>query len=66
MNDKIKINKYEQNKDTVTIYFQDILSINELPNEEVIYVLSNSIFNSTDIQKIIFMNNDQILRIKTK
>ena len=66
LNDKIKINKYEQNKDTVTIYFQDILSINELPNEEVIYVLSNSIFDSTDIQKIIFMNNDQIIKIKTK
>lgn len=66
LNDKIKINKYEQTENTLTIYFQDILSINELPNEEVIYVLSNSIFDSTDIQKIIFMNNDQILRIKTK
>ena len=66
LNDKIKINKYEQTSDTVTIYFKDILSINELPNEEVIYVLSSSIFDSTDITKIVFINNDKIINIKNR
>ena len=66
LNDKIKINKYEKTSDTLTIYFQDILTINELPNEEVIYVLSNSIFDSTDITKIVFINNDKIINIKNR
>ena len=67
INDKIKIKNYEYQNNIVTLTFANI---NELVpsniKEEVIYTLANSLFDSADITKVIFMENDNIIDIKIK
>ncbi len=67
LNEKIKIKNYEELNNIVTISFSNILdfSSNEIM-EEVIYTLSNSILDSTDATKVIFLSGDNILNIKEK
>ena len=66
LNEKVKIKNYEIKDSMVTISFQNILDNFTFPSEEVIYTISNSILDSMDVTKVIFMNNDHILDIKTK
>lgn len=65
LNDKIAIKNYEYTSNLVTISFENILDFNmdEL-NEEVIYTISNSIMDSMDVKKVIFMQSDKIVTIK--
>ena len=65
LNDKVRIDKYEKTNNIVTISFASILDFNnDNILEEVIYVLSNSIIDSNEAEKVIFTHNDQILNIK--
>lgn len=65
INDKINIEKYQKEKDIVTISFNSILDFNDANYlEEAIYTISNSIIDSNEASKVIFMQNNQILSIK--
>ena len=67
LNDRIQIANYEQKGDIVTLSFASILDFSSQEvEEEVIYTLANSIFDSTDVTKVIFFANDNIISIKTK
>ena len=67
LNEKIRLENYEIKSNTVTLSFASIQDFSLEPlKEEVIYTLSNSILDSTDIKKIIFMQNDRILTIKDR
>lgn len=67
LNEKIKIENYERKGNIVTLNFANILNFaNEEIEEEVIYTIANSIFDSTDAVKVIFLSNDNIISIKTK
>ena len=67
LNEKIKIENYERKGDIVTLSFNSINPFtSEEIEEEVIYTLANSIFDSTDVTKVIFLSNDNIISIKTK
>lgn len=67
LNEKIKIDNYERKKDIVTLNFSNIIDFaNEEIEEEVIYAIANSIFDSTDAVKVIFLSNDNILSVKSK
>ena len=67
LNEKIKIASYEQKDNIVTLSFANLLDFNEEQvEEEVIYTLANSIFDSTDATKVIFLANDTIIDIKAK
>ena len=67
LNEKVSIEKYEHTEDVVTLSFASILDLSpSLLEEEVIYTLANSIFDSTDYTKVIFMENNRIINIKTK
>lgn len=59
---KNSIKDYKLDNDTLTITFN---SLNDLNLESVTYLLSSSVFNSTnDIKKVIFENNKEIVAIK--
>ena len=65
LNDKVNITKYEKINDIVTISFASVLDFDSEPiSEEVIYTLSNSIIESNEATKVIFMQNDRIIYIK--
>ena len=65
INDKVRIESYEKTNNIVTISFSSILDFNNDDiQEEVIYVLSNSIIDSNIATKVIFTHNDHILNIK--
>lgn len=67
LNEKIKIDNYEKEGDMVTLNFSNIIDFaNEEIEEEVIYAIANSIFDSTDAMKVIFLSNDNIISVKTK
>ncbi len=67
LNEKIKIENYEKKGNTVSLNFENVIDFtNEEIKEEVIYVIANSIFDSTDAVKVIFLSNDNIISIKTK
>lgn len=67
INEKVKISNYEHKSDMVFLSFDSVKDfIPNVVSEEVIYVLANSIFDSTDASKVIFMNNDNIIAIKDK
>ncbi len=67
LNEKIKIENYEKKGDLVTLSFNSISPFtSEEIEEEVIYTLANSIFDSTDVVKVIFLSNDNIISVKTK
>ena len=66
LNEKVSIEKYEHTEDVVTLSFASILDLSpSIVKEEVIYTLANSIFDSTDYSKVIFMENNRIINIKT-
>ena len=65
INDKVYLEKYEQQSDMVTLSFASVSDFSLGPiSEEVIYTLASSIIDSTDIQKVIFMQNDSIIAVK--
>ena len=67
LNEKVSIKNYEQSSNIVTITFANVLDFNDdFISEEVIYTLSSSILESMDVEKVIFMQNDSIIAIKTK
>ena len=67
LNEKVKIENYEYTSNIVTLSFVNIIDFsNDDLEEELIYTLSNSILDSCDIEKVIFMNNDKIFAIKSK
>jgi len=67
LNEKVRITNYEYKNNMVFLSFASIKDFTpDNISEEVIYAISSSIFDSTDVQKIIFMENDNILLIKDK
>lgn len=59
---KNSIKDYKLDNDTLTITFN---SLNDLNLESVTYLLSSSVFNSTnDIKRVIFENNKEIVAIR--
>lgn len=67
LNDKIKIENYEYQDNLVTLSFNALSDLGPSDiKEEIIYTLANSIFDSTDITKVIFLEKDNIIDIKTK
>ncbi len=67
INEKIRIENYEKKGDIVTLSFANIVDFtSDEIKEEVIYTLANSIFDSTDIVKVVFLANDNIISIKQK
>ena len=51
----------------VTLSFASVVDFSsDLVMEEVIYTLSNSILESTDVEKVVFMQNNHIITIKNK
>lgn len=59
---KNSIKDYKLDNDTLTIIFN---SLNDLNLESVTYLLSSSVFNSTnDIKRVIFENNKEIVAIR--
>lgn len=67
LNEKVSIKNYEQSSNIVTITFANVLDFNDdFISEEVIYTLASSILESMDVEKVIFMQNNTIIDIKTK
>jgi len=67
LNEKIKLENYEYTSNMVMLSFSNILDFTtEDLEEELIYTLSNSILNSCDITKVVFVSNDKIFAIKSK
>lgn len=67
LNEKIEIENYEYTNNIVTLSFSNIVDFtNEEIEEELIYTLSNSIFESTEVKTVIFMVKDDIFAIKSK
>ena len=67
LNDKIKIENYEFQDNLVTLSFSALSDLEpDNIKEEVIYTLANSIFDSTNITKVIFTEKNNIIDIKTK
>lgn len=67
LNDKIKLEKYEYLNDVVTLSFNNVIDFdNDILKEELIYVISNSIFDSMDVNKVFFMVDDHIYNIQIK
>lgn len=67
LNDKVKIANYEYQDNIIMLSFANILDFSsDNLSEEVIYTLANSIFDSTDMKKVIFMQNNSIITIKEK
>lgn len=65
LNEKVKLEKYEYQNKIVTLTFANVLDFSmDTLEEEVIYTLANSILDSTDIEKVIFMQNNSIITIK--
>lgn len=67
INDKVNLENYEYQNSMLTLSF---ISLSDLVpydiKEEVIYTLASSIFDSTEIKKIIFKDNDHIIAIKDR
>lgn len=64
LNDRIEIKKYEIVNNIVSISFHNLITLSEEDAmEEVIYTMANSIFSSMDVEKIIFMEDDNIFKI---
>lgn len=67
LNEKIEIENYEYTNNVVTLSFSNIVDFaNEDIEEELIYTLSSSIFDSIDVKTVIFMVKDDIFAIKSK
>jgi len=66
LNEKIKIENYEYLNNIVTLSFKNIIDFSSSNiQEEVIYTLANSILDSTDATKVIFLENNNIISIKS-
>ena len=67
LNEKVRLENYELKSNMVTLSFSNILDFSFEPlKEEVIYTLANSILESTNIEKVVFMQNNHILTIKSR
>lgn len=64
LNDRVEVLEYEEVNNIVSLSFNNLITLNpEEAREEVIYTVGNSIFSSTEASKIIFMENDKIIKI---
>lgn len=67
LNEKVRLENYEIQSNMVTLSFSNIIDFSLEPlKEEVIYTMANSIFNSMDIEKVVFVQNNHIVTIKNK
>ena len=65
VNNKINIEKYQKEKDIVTISFNSILDFNDANYlEEAIYTIARSIIDSNEASKVIFVKENHIISIK--
>ena len=64
LNNRIEVLEYEEVNNIVSLSFNNLITLDpEGAQEEVIYTISNSIFSSMDTEKIIFMEDDSIIKI---
>lgn len=64
INEKVLLENYEYASNIVTLSFSSILDFNmNSLSEEVIYTLSSSILDSTNAEKVIFTQNDSIIKV---
>ena len=64
LNDRVEVLQYEEVNNIVSLSFNNLITLDpEGAQEEVIYTISNSIFSSMDTEKIIFMEDDSIIKI---
>jgi len=64
LNDRIEVLEYEEVNNIVSLSFNNLITLDpESAREEVIYTIANSIFLSTEIEKVIFMEDDYIIKI---
>lgn len=64
LNDRIDLLNYEENNNIVSLSFHNLITLDpQEAKEEVIYTIANSIFSSTNHEKIIFMEDDMIIKI---
>lgn len=64
LNDRIEVLEYEEANNIVSLSFNNLITLD--PNsaqEEVIYTISNSIFSSMNVEKIIFLEDEQIIKV---
>lgn len=66
LNDKIRVDNYDINDDIISLSFSNIIDIDSKLLEKVIYSVSMSIFDSIDVNTVIFTTNDKIFAIKVK
>lgn len=66
LNNRIEVLEYEEVNNIISLSFNNLITLDpEGAQEEVIYTISNSIFSSMDVEKIIFMEQDHIVKIVT-
>lgn len=66
LNNRIEVLEYEETNNIVSLSFNNLITLDpKSAQEEVIYTISNSIFSSMDVEKIIFMEDDYIIKIMT-
>lgn len=64
LNDRIEVLEYEEVNNIVSLSFNNLITLDpESAREEVIYTIANSIFLSTEAEKVIFMEDDYIIKI---
>lgn len=64
LNDRIEVLEYEKVNNIVSLSFNNLITLDPAnAQEEVIYTISNSIFDSTDVEKVIFLENDSIIKV---
>ena len=67
LNNRIEVLEYEEVNNIVSLSFNNLITLDTtLAQEEVIYTIANSIFASTEVEKVIFMEDDNIIKIMTK
>ena len=67
VNEKVSLEKYEYENNIVTLTFASVADFSTLPvSEEVIYTLANSIMDSMNVEKVIFMQNESIIKIESR
>lgn len=64
LNDRIEILRYEEVNNIVSLSFHNLITLDPASaREEVIYTIGNSIFSSMDTEKIIFMEDEMIIKV---
>ena len=67
LNDRIEVLQYEEVNNIVSLSFNNLITLNpDDAFEEVTYTIANSIFSSMDSEKVIFMENNQIIKVMSR